>query len=442
MIRLKENDAGHILSIFLETILVVAIGGCQTQLMPTPNLYLNKPQEFSTAVPPIYRDSKVDIIYATDRKPEYQKDGKLAYGFGRSASMAYGSCEVEIGKNVSWDILVKNSCTSKRMVSLPLTVLTIREKNRFPETPLSLAAEGENIVIDPASLAEENKIAEQFQREIARRLQMTPRKEAYIFVHGNFASFDDAMFMFAGLWHFMGRQGVPIVYSWPAGSPGGMLRRYTYDTTSGAFTVYHLKQFLRWVAATPNLEKIHILSHSQGTNVICNAIRELIIEARAAGQDPQTRLKIGNLVLAAPDIDYDVALQRMATERFYTAMYRVTIYTSQHDKMLGAADWLFRQERVGQVKVADFSPALRSRGGLIRRVDVIDANVKADPDGHYYFYASSAVSSDLILLLRDNRDPGRQNGRPLIPVAQNYWKITDDYLVHDADSNKSEQVKN
>ena len=53
--------------------------------------------------------------------------------------------------------------------------------------------------------------------------------------------------------------------------------------------------------------------------------------------------------------------------------------------------------------------------------------VKAEFVGHSYFYTSPAVSSDLILLLRDNRDPGSSNGRPLIQLGNNFWQIQDGY---------------
>ena len=49
--------------------------------------------------------------------------------------------------------------------------------------------------------------------------------------------------------------------------------------------------------------------------------------------------------------------------------------------------------------------------------------------GHGYFHASPAVSSDLILLLRDDLDPGADHGRPLVQKAQNFWELADDYPV-------------
>ena len=40
------------------------------------------------------------------------------------------------------------------------------------------------------------------------------------------------MLVIAELWHFLGRQGVPILYTWPAGFGG--LRGYTRDRESGS----------------------------------------------------------------------------------------------------------------------------------------------------------------------------------------------------------------
>jgi hypothetical protein len=122
----KRSNFGNLSEIFYAAVIFVTVCGCQTQLMPTPNHYLHNSRETFAAVPPEFRNNKVDILYATDRKPVVRKDGKLQYGFDRSASMAYGSCVVEIGKNVSWDNLIKNSFTDKRTTPLSMTVLSRR----------------------------------------------------------------------------------------------------------------------------------------------------------------------------------------------------------------------------------------------------------------------------------------------------------------------------
>ena len=79
----------------------------------------------------------------------------------------------------------------------------------------------------------------------------------------------------AELWHFLGREGLPIIYTWPAGYPG--IFGYTYDRESSEFTVFHLKQAIRWLAKLPEVENIHLLAHSRGTDVTVSAVRELVI---------------------------------------------------------------------------------------------------------------------------------------------------------------------
>ncbi len=408
-------------------ILTLGLGGCQAQLMPTPNLYVKSgPASFAKVVPE-FQSNTVDILYVTDRKPEKQKQGQAQYGFGRSDSSAYGSCVVEIGKEISWETLVENSQRHRRSPSLPMSILRITELGRFVELPLPLVKVGNQLIEDPAVKAKQDELAQKAIQEVRHHLKLTPRKEAFVFVHGNFNAFEDAMFVMAGLWHFLGREGVPIVYSWPSGSKGGLIRRYTYDRESGEFTVFHLKQFIRFLALCPELKKIHIVSHSQGTNVITNALRELFIEARAAGRDPQKQYKIGNLVLAAPDIDFGVAIQRIANEQFFNGVGRLTIYVSKNDFTLGLADWLLSSNRLGKIRSDDISQTVKRNAAKVGRTHVIEAKLKRDSSGHSYFYTSPAVSSDLILLLRDNRDPGASNGRPLIQQDINFWQITDDY---------------
>jgi len=56
------------------------------------------------------------------------------------------------------------------------------------------------------------------------------------------------------LWFFLGRIGIPIVYTWPAGHPG--IFGYTYDLESSEFTVYHLRRVLTAIAKFPEVEKI------------------------------------------------------------------------------------------------------------------------------------------------------------------------------------------
>ena len=241
--------------------------------MPTPNLYAGASEDPFADVAPAYRTPEVDLLYATDRVPEPQK-GDLQYGSGRSPSLAFGSCVVDIGRDVTWEQLVQNSRVRRRDVSLPLSVASITELGRFPSTP----------IVSPEAAADQEAVDAAFLEGLGQRLALTPRKEAFVFVHGYHDTFDTAACVAAELWHFLGRPGVPIMYTWPAGHKG-LIQGYNYDRESGLFSVFHLKSFLQLLASSPDLEAITIVAHSRGTSVVVDALGSLVIAARSAGGD-------------------------------------------------------------------------------------------------------------------------------------------------------------
>ena len=81
-------------------------------------------------------------------------------------------------------------------------------------------------------------------------------------------------------------------YTWPANPNLGPLLGYTHDRESGEYTGYHLREFIRLLAQTPNLERLHIIAHSRGTDVAITTLRELQLEFRGTGIDIRDRLKI------------------------------------------------------------------------------------------------------------------------------------------------------
>ncbi len=104
----------------------------------------------------------------------------------------------------------------------------------------------------------------------------------------------------------------------------------------------------------PAIEKIHILAHSRGTDVISTALRELFIEAKASGDNPHLLYRIANLILAAPDLDVEVVSQRIIAERLGLDIDNITIYTSSQDKAIRLSGLLFNSiSRVGSLVTND-----------------------------------------------------------------------------------------
>ncbi len=404
---------------------LLAAAGCSQQLMPTPNLYAGSKNNPFADVPPALQHSDIDVLFVTDRAETKDKNGKPDFGYDRSRSLAFGSYIVGVGENVSWEDLVRESRTQSRKTSLPLSRKEIRVVGQLPATPALVVTPEGKLVDDPAAAEQKSKLRDQFCAEISRRLAENPsQKEAFVFIHGFNNTIDDSAFTIAEIWHFMGRKGIPIAYTWPAG------RGYAYDRESGEFTIFHLKQFLRGLASCPGIEKINIVAHSRGTDVATTALRELAIEYRNAGKDPQQELKLGNLVLCAADLDIDVVSQRIVAEKLPAVPERLTIYVSETDKALGAAGWLFDStDRLGRMRFSEIRPEQRKNlAGMGKQLQIIDAQISADGIGHAYFHSNPAVSSDLILILRDNKQPGAENGRPLRHPDDGFWEIRDDYL--------------
>lgn len=412
--------------------LVVAPGGCKgaRQLMPTPNLYAQTGDDPFEGLNPALQTTDIDLLYVTDRGPIEKPDGSLTYGYARSGSIAYGKCLVQIGKDIDWETLVYQSRAPERTIKLPMEVTSITELGRFPPSPLPLIDKGGGeLTEDPMVLARAWEIAAGLHEEIARRLALTDHKEVYIYVHGYANTFYDAVYTMAELWHFMGRRGVAIAYTWPAGAKG-LIRGYNRDRESGEFTVFHLKQLIRFLARTPELDRINILAHSRGTDVTTSAVRELLIEARGAGADPKEAYRIEDIVLAAADLDLEVVSQRLTAENLFQISDRLTLYVSAKDQAIGIADWLYKSKhRVGRVRYEDLTPTMRDRLEYISRsgIAIVDARVKKKGWGHDYFHSNPAVSSDLILVWRDDKCPGADNGRPLIQTAPGWWVIEAGY---------------
>ncbi len=277
MVRLLKT--GFDPSLLVLVLILTSCSGARV-MMPTPNVHLDPKRDFYGGLHRELKSTEVPLFYITDRAPEQDQEGKLRYGFERSASVAFGSAVVDLGVDITWEELLEASRLQRRLNPVKLELREVTEIARGPDIPLPFKEVDGRIIEEPGLAAQEVEAIEVFRRVLVRQLELTPRKEVFIFVHGYHNSFADAAFAMAELWHFLGRIGVPIVYTWPAGYPG--LFGYTYDRESSEFTVYHLRSALALIASYPEVERIHLIAHSRGTDVAVAAVRELTIWARAA----------------------------------------------------------------------------------------------------------------------------------------------------------------
>jgi esterase/lipase superfamily enzyme len=407
---------------------VLAAGGCSRQLMETPNLYVNGREDPFDEVPPQFQSNAVEVIYVTDRQRTDAPSAESKYGWARSGALAFGTCEVQFGEDVSWEELVEASRTRKRHMGLPIRVGQAREIGRTPVLPLRAGLVDGRAVPDPEARAELTEARVLLQQVLSDRLALTDHKVVYLHVHGYSTRFNDAIPVIAQIWHFTGRVGVPLAYTWPAGHPG-LLSGYAYDRESSEFTVFHLREVLRTLGMTEDVEKVHVIAHSRGTDVAVRAIRENFLLHGADADAARAAMKLGVLVLAAPDLDLEVVGQTVVADYLFDVPQRLVTYVSEQDEAIGVASRLFRSKRrLGQFRPADVTSDKVET--FNRQSQIIDADVTGYTKfGHDYYYRHPAVSSDLILLLTGHLDPGTEHGRPLTPIEGGLWQIDHDYAL-------------
>ena len=422
----KGERTIHIRTCIALVFIALVLVGCSStpKLMPTPNIYLGGGGYPESEIPLGLKSNKVELLFVTDRVPESSADGTLVYGTGRSASLGFGSVIVEIGNDLSWQELVEMSETFSRSTSPSVSVISRNELGRFPATPHAFLVVNGEIREDPEVQGKYDQVASKFRQEINLRLSRTGNKEIHIFIHGFNNSFDWAAVSLAELWHFLGRHGVPLLYSWPAAHGG--LFGYFIDRESGEFTIYHLKNLIRLLASFPEVERINILAHSRGASVAATALRELIIEARAGGHNPRELYRIENLIMAAPDLDFDIVRQRLMGEKIGPAFGQITVYTTNTDKALSLAQTLMSGTRFGQIRASDLGEQEQSIFKIVKNVSFIDVHGMQSFIGHSYYLNNPSTSSDIIRTINNGSKPGSPE-RPLTHRMLNFWEMPVDY---------------
>lgn len=343
------------------------------------------------------------IFYVTDRSLAAGGRGGGSYRHGRSAAMAFGSVRAEVGGGRG-----------------AIRVAAPDERVRFPMTPVPFFRRGSTIVPEPAAAAAYRAAAEKFKAEVAAALRVRGQRDVIVFVHGYRNSFDDSVSTLADLWQATGRLGLPVVFSWPAGNPAPF--GYLKDRESGEFSIFHLKEMLRLLAEVDGLGDIQVVAHSRGTDVATSALREMVIAARAAGHDPRRVLKIDNLILAAPDLDFSIVRQRLIAEHFGPAFGRISVYMNPSDSTLGLAQALMSGTRFGRLSYDDLPENEREIFRNITNVDFIDVSGVANRASHDYFRNNPRVMADIVMVLTASEPPGSAR-RDLVHQQGNFWRI-------------------
>jgi esterase/lipase superfamily enzyme len=166
-------------------------------------------------------------------------------------------------------------------------------------------------------------------------------RHVLVFVHGYNTRFDEAVFRFAQIVHDSGADVTPVLFSWASWASLGS---YPYDRESAALGRDSLELLLTKLTDTPSVGHVSVLAHSMGGWLTLETMRQMVI--RNGTISP----KIKDVMLAAPDVDVDVALAQGRVLQLARNKPKLTLFVSSDDKALGASRWLWGStDRLGAI---------------------------------------------------------------------------------------------
>lgn len=140
--------------------------------------------------------------------------------------------------------------------------------------------------------------AQAFRANINQQLsQRAPQdRSVLVFVHGYNTNFTGAVLRMAQFVNDTGFQGVPVLFTWAS---RGRALDYVYDINSALQARFYLMELAKILAAT-NAESFSVVAHSMGNLATLEAMTGL------ARQGFTARAPLNSVILAAPDVDFDL----------------------------------------------------------------------------------------------------------------------------------------
>jgi len=205
--------------------------------------------------------------------------------------------------------------------------------------------------------------------------------EVVVFVHGYNTKYHEAVFRLGQIALDSQFSGAAVLFSWPS---EGVTPGYLHDRESATFSRDRLEEVVRLVAATPGVRKIHLIAHSMG----CWLTAEMLRQAKIRG-DMEFGGKLGNVLLASPDIDAEVF--RSQFDVIGKRNPPIVVTASSEDKALAVSSLLAGDNpRVGNLLLEnlELKEEIEQKGLIV----VDTSNVQSpDPLSHTLFSSPTAA---------------------------------------------------
>jgi esterase/lipase superfamily enzyme len=233
------------------------------------------------------------------------------------------------------------------------------------------------------------------------KIEDSASQSAMVFIHGYNVQFEDAVRRTAQIANDLEFDGAPIVYSWPS---HGTLTSYSRDESNVAWTITHLEQFLMDVHEKTGVSQLHVIAHSMGNRALVGALERLALK------HPDAQPMLGQVVLAAPDVDADEFRSRYA-KAVATCSQQTTLYTSETDKALIASMTVHGYQRLG---------LSTKQTPTFAGIDTVDVSpVDTSLLGHSYYGSHPLLIKDLRALMELGQPPSLRSWLTNLNLAPN-----------------------
>lgn len=247
-----------------------------------------------------------------------------------------------------------------------------------------------------------------FFAEIGEALQAALQDgeaQALFFLHGFNVSFEEAAIRAAQLGVDLAVPGVTAFFSWPS---KGSVTAYAADEASIEASEGVITDFLVDFVKDCGADKVHVIAHSMGNRGLLRALQRI-----AANAEETSRVKFGQIFLAAPDVDRDLFLDLAALYPKFSE--RTTLYASNADLPVHLSSKLHAAPRAGYFEPMTVAPGIDT-------VAVPDFDL--DLLGHSYFAQAEALLHDLYDLIRHDEAPARrQRLTPAVHEGVGFWRL-------------------
>ncbi len=222
-----------------------------------------------------------------------------------------------------------------------------------------------------------------------------------LYIHGYYIDFEKGCSRATGFKKNAGLDGRFLWFSWPS---DGSLVNYARDEVNLYWSVPDLAGILADLHDRFGSGRVDLAGHSLGGRGLVLALYEI------AAVRPDMRF--GEVVLLAPDMDFDIFRQLLPRVR--PLARSITVYTSDADKALDLSAQLHGYPRLGES-----GNDLAGLEGVVF-VDVSDLPITS-ANGHLYHIYTKEVGMDLQQLVKDNKSPEERRG--LQKIGDTLWRL-------------------